>query len=90
MTLASGPLLKNPLVVIVMSNTIPYLMPKLRWPARAKALAQFSDFYLGLFIAMSLTGMQLWSIAELAGPLMILLGFRQLPPWCSSSLSSSL
>ncbi len=60
----------------VMSNTIPYLMPKLRWPARTKALALVSDFSLGLFIAMSLMGMQLWSIAELAGPLMILLGLQ--------------
>ena len=64
------------LVAIVMSNTIPYLMPKLRWPARTKALALVSDFSLGLFIAMSLMGMQLWSIAELAGPLMILLGLQ--------------
>ena len=66
------------LVAIVMSNTIPYLMPRLRWPARTKALALVSDFSLGLFIAMSLMGMQLWSIAELAGPLMILLGLQTL------------
>ena len=66
------------LVAIVMSNTIPYLLPKLRWPARTKALALVSDFSLGLFIAMSLMGMQLWSIAELAGPLMILLGLQTL------------
>ena len=77
------------LVAIVMSNTIPYLMPKLRWPARTKALALVSDFSLGLFIAMSLMGMQLWSIAELAGPLMILLGLQTVPPWSSSSSSSS-
>ena len=64
------------LVAIVMSNTIPYMLPRLRWPARTKALALVSDFSLGLFIAMSLMGMQLWSIAELAGPLMILLGLQ--------------
>ncbi len=61
------------LVAIVMSNTLPYIMPKMHWPARTKALAVVSDFSLGLFIAMSLMGMQLWSIADLAGPLMIIL-----------------
>ncbi|MEO1243819.1 MAG: sodium/glutamate symporter [Pseudomonadota bacterium] len=61
------------LVAIALSNTLPHLFPKLRWPARTKALAVVSDFSLGLFIAMSLMSMQLWSIAGLAGPLFILL-----------------
>lgn len=61
------------LVAIVMSNTLPNLFPRMHWPARTKALALVSDFSLGLFIAMSLMGMQLWSIADLAGPLMIIL-----------------
>ncbi|MGI9491455.1 MAG: sodium/glutamate symporter [Geminicoccaceae bacterium] len=66
------------LVAIVLSNTIPHLLPKLLWPARSKALALVSDFSLSLFIAMSLMSMQLWSIAELAGPLLILLGLQTL------------
>ena len=61
------------LVAIVMSNTVPRFLPRLHWPARTKALALVSDFSLGLFIAMSLMGMQLWSLAELAGPLLFLL-----------------
>lgn len=61
------------LTAIVMSNTIPLIFPKVPWPARSKALAIVSDFSLGLFIAMSLMGMQLWSIAELAGPLLFIL-----------------
>lgn len=64
------------LVAIVLSNTVPLLMPKLVWPARTKALAVVSDFSLGLFIAMSLMGMQLWSIAKLAGPLLLLLAVQ--------------
>ena len=64
------------LVAIILSNSVPYLMPKLHWPARTKALAVVSDFSLGLFIAMSLMSMQLWSIADLAGPLLILLGLQ--------------
>jgi ESS family glutamate:Na+ symporter len=61
------------LVAIFMSNLVPLILPKLIWPSRTKALALVSDFSLGLFIAMSLMGMQLWSIADLAGPLLLLL-----------------
>ncbi|MGX4675809.1 sodium/glutamate symporter [SAR92 clade bacterium H246] len=71
--------LKLPLFVtclltgIVLSNTIPSVFPNVRWPARTKALAVISDFSLGLFLAMSLMSMQLWTIAGLAGPLMVIL-----------------
>ncbi len=66
------------LVAIVLSNSLPILTPKLNWPARTKALALVSDFSLSLFIAMSLMGMQLWAIADLAGPLLILLVLQSL------------
>ena len=58
---------------IILSNSIPYLLPKLHWPARTRALALVSDFSLGLFLAMSLMSMQLWTIAGLAGPLLLIL-----------------
>ena len=61
------------MVGIFLSNTIPHLAKKLPWPAHTPAMAVVSDFSLGLFIAMSLMGMQLWSIADLAGPLLIML-----------------
>lgn len=61
------------LTAIVMSNSIPYIFPKTPWPARTQALAIVSDFSLGLFLAMSLMSMQLWSIAGLAGPLLFIL-----------------
>lgn len=64
------------LVAIVMSNTVPRLLPRMHWPARTNALALVSDFSLSLFIAMSLMDMKLWSIADLAGPLLILLGVQ--------------
>ncbi len=63
-------------VAIILSNTVPYLLPKMHWPARTRALAVVSDFSLGLFIALSLMGMQLWAIADLAGPLLIILGLQ--------------
>ena len=64
------------LVAIVLSNSVPRLFPKVKWPARTNALALVSDFSLGLFIAMSLMGMQLWSIGDLVGPLFIILGLQ--------------
>ena len=66
------------LVAIFMSNTLPVLWPRIHWPTRTKALALVSDFSLSLFIAMSLMGMQLWAIADLAGPLLILLALQTL------------
>lgn len=72
--------LKLPLFVaclfsgIVLSNTIPKILPNIHWPARTKAMAVVSDFSLSIFLAMSLMSMQLWSIADLAGPLLLILG----------------
>ena len=64
------------LAAIVLSNTVPHVLPRMHWPARTKALALVSDFALGLFIAMSLMSMQLWSVAGLAGPLMVILALQ--------------
>ncbi|OAO02419.1 sodium/glutamate symporter [Sphingomonadales bacterium EhC05] len=61
------------MIAILMTNTIPMLFKKVSWPAGSNALAIISDFSLGLFIAMSLMGMQLWEVADLAGPLFFLL-----------------
>lgn len=61
------------LAAIALSNTVPRVFSKMYWPARSPALALVSDFSLGLFLAMSLMSMQLWSIAGLAGPLVFLL-----------------
>ena len=66
------------LVGIILSNSLPKIFPNMPWPMRTKALALVSDFSLGLFIAMSLMGMQLWSIADLAGPLFVLLAIQSL------------
>lgn len=64
------------LVAIVLSNTVPVFFPKVRWPARTRALAILSDFSLSLFLAMSLMSMQLWTIAGLAGPLLGILALQ--------------
>ena len=64
------------LTAIVMSNVIPPIFPRMQWPARTVALALVSEFSLGLFLAMSLMSMQLWTIAELAGPLFVILAMQ--------------
>lgn len=66
------------LVAIILSNLMPHILPKLRWPARTRALAVVSEISLGLFIAMSLMGMQLWTIFALAGPLLLILTVQAL------------
>lgn len=64
------------LVGIIMSNTVPYLIPKITWPARTRAMATISDYCLSVFLAMSLMSMQLWTLTELGGPLLTVLGMQ--------------
>ena len=74
--------LKLPLFVpcllagILLSNTVPFLLPKLPWPAHTPALAVISDYSLNIFLAMSLMSMQLWTLAGLAGPLLGILALQ--------------
>ncbi|MBW4707271.1 sodium/glutamate symporter [Roseobacter sp. YSTF-M11] len=64
------------LVGIMMSNTVPFLLPRIAWPARTKALAVISDYCLSVFLAMSLMSLQLWTLAELGGPILFVLGLQ--------------
>ncbi|MEP3275196.1 MAG: sodium/glutamate symporter [Stappiaceae bacterium] len=66
------------LVGILMSNTIPYVMPNLQWPARSRAMAVVSDYCLSIFLAMSLMSMKLWTLAELGAPLLSVLALQVL------------
>lgn len=74
--------LKLPLFVpcllmgIVMSNTLPYVFRNIRWPTGSRALAVVSDYSLSVFLAMSLMSMQLWTLADLGGPLLFVLGMQ--------------
>ncbi|TYC52742.1 sodium/glutamate symporter [Rhodobacterales bacterium] len=58
---------------IVLSNTVPFIFPKMTWPARSRSLAVVSDLSLGIFLTMSLMSLQLWTIAGLAGPMLLIL-----------------
>lgn len=55
---------------IILTNTFPRMFPKVRWPAGTRSLALFSDISLGMFLAMSLMSLQLWTLADLAGPIL--------------------
>ncbi|SIO11777.1 sodium/glutamate symporter [Halodesulfovibrio marinisediminis] len=62
---------------IILSNIIPENMPRLitgtRWPSRTPAMALIADVTLGTFLAMSLMSMQLWTLIDLAGPIITIL-----------------
>ena len=57
------------LSAILLSNTAPRLLPRLRWPAGTPALGLVSEFSLSVFLSMSLMSMQLWTLADHAGVL---------------------
>ncbi|MBB3770210.1 ESS family glutamate:Na+ symporter [Angulomicrobium tetraedrale] len=66
------------LVAIVMTNTVPRLLPNLVWPTRTRALALVSDFSFNVFLSMSLMSMQLWTLGGLGPALMLVLGLQTL------------
>lgn len=57
---------------ILLTNILPRLI-RLEWPAGTRSLALVSDLSLGVFLAMSLMSLQLWTIAALAGPILAML-----------------
>ena len=58
---------------IILTNTVPRILPKYHWPTGTHSLALVSDVSLGLFLSMSLMSLQLWALADLAGPMLLLL-----------------
>jgi ESS family glutamate:Na+ symporter len=60
---------------IIITNLIPVLFPRLTKydPENSPTLSLVSDMSLGLFLVMSLMSMQLWTIVDLAGPIILLL-----------------
>lgn len=59
------------LSAIVLSNTVPRILPRYWWPARTAATAMLSDLSLSVFLAMSLMSMQLWTLSNSAGLLLL-------------------
>jgi glutamate:Na+ symporter, ESS family len=74
--------LKLPLFVtclfagILITNLVPKNRPSLSgnpWPTRSPAISLIADISLGAFLAMSLMSMQLWTLIDVAGPIMAIL-----------------
>ena len=61
---------------ILLTNLLPRVLPSEAWPSRTAALALIAEVSLGVFLAMSLMSMKLWTLADLAGPLAVLLGLQ--------------
>lgn len=61
---------------ILVTNTIPGSFPRfsgMPWPTRTPTMALIADVSLGTFLAMSLMSMQLWTLIEMAGPIVAIL-----------------
>jgi ESS family glutamate:Na+ symporter len=61
---------------IVITNLVPKQFPTItgtHWPARSASMALIADIALGTFLAMSLMSMQLWTLIDLAGPILAIL-----------------
>ncbi len=61
---------------IVLTNFLPRILPPGAWPSRTPALALIAEVSLGVFLAMSLMSMKLWTLADLGGPLVVLLALQ--------------
>ena len=71
---------------IILSNAIPYIFKIKLWPTNSASLSFISDVSLGLFLAMSLMSIQLWTLTSLALPFMMLLVFQILTTVLYSTL----
>lgn len=61
---------------ILITNLVPKRFPTItgtHWPARTPSMALIADIALGTFLAMSLMSMQLWTLIDLAGPILAIL-----------------
>ncbi|MFK7850401.1 MAG: sodium/glutamate symporter [Akkermansiaceae bacterium] len=61
---------------IILTNFVPLTMPKVSWPSGTRSLALISDLALGMFLAMSLMSLQLWTLSGVAGPILGIVGVQ--------------
>jgi ESS family glutamate:Na+ symporter len=58
---------------IILTNTVPLFLKRFPWPADTPSLALISDVSLGLFLAMSLMSLQLWTLVGMGTTIAVLL-----------------
>lgn len=61
---------------IVLANTVPLFIKRFPWPGETPSMALIADLSLGLFLAMSLMSMQLWTIGGHMGTLALLIALQ--------------
>ncbi len=64
------------LVSIVLTNTVPRILPRIAWPARTTELALISELSLNIFLPMSLMAMKLWALDGLGMSILVVLGIQ--------------
>jgi ESS family glutamate:Na+ symporter len=58
---------------IILTNLLPVAFKKVSWPFNTPSMALIADISLGLFLAISMMSLQLWTLIDLAGPVILLL-----------------
>ncbi|MBJ7900490.1 MAG: sodium/glutamate symporter [Cyanobacteria bacterium RI_101] len=63
---------------IALTNTLPLLFRGLKWPGGTASLALIADVCLGLFLAISLMSLQLWTLADMGWAIALILALQLL------------
>ncbi len=58
---------------MILTNVVPYIMPKRACPEGSPTLAMVSDISLGVFLAMSLMSIKLWELGDAIFPIALLM-----------------
>jgi ESS family glutamate:Na+ symporter len=58
---------------IILTNIVPLIFPRLDWSPNSATMALIADLSLGLFLTMSLMSLQLWTLLDLAAPIITIL-----------------
>ncbi|MEY2853164.1 MAG: Glutamate permease [Pseudomonadota bacterium] len=66
------------LMGILLSNTVPLVFRRWSWPAGTASLDLIAGYSLSVFLAMSLMSMQLWTLAHVAGPVLMVVAAQTL------------
>ena len=80
---------------ILIGNLGPRLLPRLNWPIGSPALSLLSELALNLFLTRALMSLELWTLAAVAGPLLLVLTLQVLAmilmavSWCSRSWAAT-
>jgi ESS family glutamate:Na+ symporter len=63
---------------IVLSNTVPLVFRRWKWPAGSASLDLIAGYSLSVFLSMSLMSMQLWTLADVAAPVLVVVAVQAL------------